>query len=221
VPRAACHAAAVAAFVVAALPCSAGSVVGRVTVLGKGGRPTQDPGDTVVWVEGAKGTLKPSRAVITMRNKEFRPRVVAIPVGGTVEFPNADPILHNAFSVSRENRFDLDLYRSPQTGAWTFRHPGIVRVYCNIHPQMAAVVVVRDNPYFVQAAADGRFVIEDVPEGRYTLKAWHPRGGETAQPLSVPAEGEVRVDLNLDASRFKGTPHKNKYGRDYGAADRY
>jgi len=146
---------------------------------------------------------------------------VAVAVGGTVEFPNSDPILHNAFSVSRENRFDLDLYRSPQTGAWTFRHPGIVRVYCNIHPQMAAVVVVRDNPYFAQAGADGSFAIEDVPAGRYTLKAWHPRVGEIGQELRVKAEGEVRADLSLDASGFKWAPHKNKYGRDYALGDRY
>jgi plastocyanin len=215
VPRAACHAAAVAAFVVAALPCSAGSVVGRVTVLGKGGRPTQDPGDTVVWVEGAKGTLKPSRAVITMRNKEFRPRVVAIPVGGTVEFPNADPILHNAFSVSRENRFDLDLYRSPQTGAWTFRHPGIVRVYCNIHPQMAAVVVVRDSPYFAQASADGSFAIEDVPAGRYALKAWHRTTVSPPAWASRPREG--RVDLAWMPHLQAGTPTGTSMARTGGA----
>lgn len=196
-------------------------MAGRVTVLDKGGRPTQDAGDTVVWVEGARGAVKPARAVITMKGKEFRPRVLVIPVGGTVEFPNQDPILHNAFSVSGENRFDLDLYRRPKTGAWTFRHPGIVRVYCNIHPQMAAVVVVRDNPYFAQASADGSFAIEDVPAGRYTLKTWHPRTGETGQALSVPAEGSVRADLSLDASGFKWAPHKNKYGRDYGAGDRY
>lgn len=204
-----------------AFPCSAGSVTGRVTVLDKGGRPAQDAGDTVVWVEGAKGPLKPTRAVVTMKGKEFRPRVVAVAVGGTVEFPNQDPILHNAFSVSGENRFDLDLYRRPKTGAWTFRHPGIVRVYCNIHPQMAAVVVVRDNPYFAQASPDGSFSIEDVPAGRYALKAWHPRAGEGGRALGVPAEGSVRVDLDLDAAGFRRAPHKNKYGRDYGGGDRY
>ncbi len=162
-----------------------------------------------------------ARAVVTMKGKEFKPRVVVVPVGGTVEFPNEDPILHNAFSVSGPNRFDLDLYRRPKTGAWTFRHPGIVRVYCNIHPQMAAVVVVRDSPYFAQAGADGSFSIEDVPAGRYALKAWHPRTGEASQALSVPAEGDVRADLGLDASSFKRAPHKNKYGRDYGTSDRY
>lgn len=204
-----------------ALPGWAGSVTGRVTVLDKGGRTAQDAGDAVVWVEGARGALKPTRAVVTMQGKEFRPRVVAIPVGSTVQFPNDDPILHNAFSVSGENRFDLDLYRRPKTGAWTFRHPGIVRVYCNIHPQMAAVVVVRDNPYFAQASPDGSFSIEEVPAGRYALKAWHPRAGEAGQALSVPAEGGVRADLGLDASGFRRAPHKNKYGRDYDAGDRY
>ncbi|HLA77435.1 MAG TPA: hypothetical protein VJU18_07645 [Vicinamibacteria bacterium] len=202
-------------------PLVAGTVTGKVTVLDKGGRLSQDAGDTVVWVEGAKGPLKPNRVVVTMKGKEFRPRVVVVPVGGTVEFPNDDPILHNAFSVSGENRFDLDLYRRPKTGARTFHHPGIVRVYCNIHPQMSAVVVVRDNPYFAQASGDGSFAIDEVPAGRYRLKAWHPRSGEVVKDLRVPAEGSLGVELTLDASAFKRVPHKNKYGKAYGEGDRY
>ena len=70
------------------------------------------------------------------------------------------------FSVSGENRFDLDLYKRPKSKSWTFQTPGVVRVYCNIHPQMSAVVLVRDNPYFTTAAADGSFTLEGVPAGR-------------------------------------------------------
>ncbi len=204
-----------------AWPGAAATLTGRVAVLDRGGRPGSDAGDTVVWLEGVKGPLIPRRTVVTMKGKEFRPRVVAIPVGGTVEFPNDDPILHNAFSVSGENRFDLELYRRPRSGAWTFRHPGIVRVYCNIHPQMSAVVVVRDNPFFAQAGSDGSFAIEEVPGGRYPLKAWHPRAGELARTVTLPAEGSLGIELALDASVFKRVPHKNKYGRSYGEADRY
>ncbi len=202
-------------------PVFSGAVTGTVTVFDKGGRPAPDARDTVVWIEGAKGPIKPSRATVTMKGKEFRPRVVVVPVGGTVEFPNDDPILHNVFSVSGENRFDLDLYRRPKTGAQTFRHPGIVRVYCNIHPQMSAVVVVRDNPYFSQAAGDGRFSIEGIPPGRYTLKAWHPRGGETSRDVLVAPEGGATVEIRLDTSGFRWLPHKNKYGKDYETGDKY
>jgi hypothetical protein len=144
--------------------------------------------------------------------------VAVVGVGSTVEFPNDDPIFHNAFSVSGDNRFDLELYKRPKTGAHVFQNPGIVRVYCNIHPQMSAIVVVRDNPYFARVSKDGSFRIEGVPAGKYTLKAFHERGGEAAAEVSVPAEGEAKADLKLDATAFKRQQHKNKFGKDYGPA---
>jgi hypothetical protein len=82
------------------------------------------------------------------------------------------------------NRFDLDLYKRPKSGRFTFQNPGVVRVYCNIHPQMSAVVVVRDSPFFAMAQADGSFAIPDVPAGRYVLKAWHERAPQEARPWS-------------------------------------
>ncbi len=94
---------------------------------------------------------------MTMRGKAFTPHVLAVPVGSTVDFPNDDPILHNVFSVSGENRFDLQLYKRPKSGSWTFQKPGVVRVYCNIHPQMSAIVLVTDSPHVAKTAADGSF----------------------------------------------------------------
>ena len=165
--------------------------------------------------------MRPTRASVVMKGKEFRPHVVAVGVGSTVEFPNDDPIFHNAFSVSGENRFDLDLYKRPRSGSWTFQRPGFVRVYCNIHPQMSAVVVVRDNPWFGRANADGTFTLDAVPAGRHVLKAWHDRGGETTTEVAVPAEGSVSAELTLDGSRFKRVQHKNKLGKDYATGDPY
>jgi plastocyanin len=192
-------------------------VSGTVSVVEKGGRPAADLSETVVYLEGAKASPKPAKVTMTMKAKAFQPRLVVVPVGGTVEFPNEDPIFHNVFSVSGENRFDLDLYKRPKSGSWTFQHPGIVRVYCNIHPQMSAIVVVRDNPYYAKASADGSFVIENVPAGKYLLKAWHERGGEAELEVAVTAEGKVGAQLALDASSFKKAPHKNKFGKDYSA----
>ena len=158
---------------------------------------------------------------MTMKGKNFIPRVVVVPVGGTVEFPNEDPIFHNVFSVSGENRFDLSLYKRPKSGSWTFQSPGLARVYCNIHPQMSAVVLVRDNPYFSKTAQDGAFAIADVPAGKYVLRAWHERGGEAARNITVTADGETQVQLTLDASGYKRLPHKNKFGKDYATDEKY
>jgi plastocyanin len=205
----------------AAVPLQAGTVTGTITLLEKGGRVAPDSSDVVVWLEGPKGRVTPSRASMVMKGKEFRPHLVAVAVGSTVEFPNDDPIFHNAFSVSGDNRFDLDLYKRPKTGAWTFQRPGVVRVYCNIHPQMSAVVVVRDNPWFVKARSNGAFTLDSVPAGRHVLKAWHERGGEAVAEVSVPAEGHVSANLTLDGSRFKRSPHKNKFGKDYAAGEPY
>ena len=203
-------------------PTLAGTVKGQVELVEKSGKKTADLTDVVVYVDGIKAKPRPSHATMTMKGKAFTPRVVVVGVGGTVDFPNEDPIFHNVFSVSGDNRFDLDFYKRPKSGQWIFQNPGIVRVYCNIHPQMSAVVVVRDSPYFAKAEADGSFVIPDVPAGRYTLKAWHERAGQEASvSVTVPATAEVGAKLVLDASSYRRVPHKKKDGKDYGGDEKY
>jgi plastocyanin len=177
--------------------------------------------DVVVYLDGVRQRPRPAQATMSMKGKAFIPRVVVVPVGGTVQFPNDDPIFHNVFSVSGENRFDLDLYKRPKSGSWTFQHPGIARVYCNIHPQMSGVVMVRDNPYFAKAAQDGSFVIEGVPAGTYVIKAWHERTQESQAEITVPAEGQAQAQLVLDGSKYKRVQHKNKFGKDYSAGEKY
>ena len=200
----------------------AGTVTGQVQLVEKGGAKASDLSDVVVFVEGVKAAKpKPATATVVMKAKSFLPHVVVIPVGGTIEFPNEDPIFHNAFSVSPENKFDLELYKRPKTGSWTFKAPGVANVYCNIHPQMSAVVVVRDNPYYAKAGKDGAFTIEGVPAGKYTLVAWHERGGDQALTITVPADGQVAANLTLDGSKYKRVQHKNKFGKDYSAGEKY
>jgi plastocyanin len=194
----------------------AGDIVGRVELTEKGGKKATDLSDVVVYIEGSKARPKAGHEVVTMKSKAFAPHVLAIGVGTTVDFPNEDPILHNVFSVSGEG-FDLGLYKRPKSGSRTFDKPGVYTLYCNIHPQMSATVVVRDNPYFATAGKDGSFRIAGLPAGEYKLVAYHERSGEGAPvPVKVAATGETTANLSLDAASYKRVAHKNKFGKDYG-----
>jgi plastocyanin len=212
-------------FVVAAaalaIPAAAGTITGRVDLVDKPGRKASDLSDVVVYLDDVKVKPKPATASVVMKGKAFRPHVVAVPMGGTVEFPNADPIFHNVFSVSGPNRFDLALYKRPKTGIQTFEHPGVVKVYCNIHPQMSAVVLVLDTPHFTKASSDGTFTVENVPAGKHRLKAWHERAGEAAVEVTVPDTGAANATLRLDATAWKKVQHKNKFGKDYSGDEKY
>lgn len=214
---------AVLAATVLAFPAAAGAgaITGKVELVDKGGRKATDLSDVVVYVDAARVKPKPATATMVMKGKAFNPHVVVVPVGGTVQFPNEDPIFHNAFSVSGDNRFDMELYKRPKVGSFTFQHPGVVKVYCNIHPQMSAVVVVRDNPLFTKAAVDGSFTIENVPAGKYVVKAWHERGGEAGSEVTVTETGTTQARFTLDGSTYKSVPHKNKFGKDYSADEKY
>jgi len=190
-------------------------------VLGRGGREARRPGPTLVYLDQMTGPLTPTEVTIRMHHKEFSPRVVVVPVGSTVNFPNLDRIHHNAFSVSGGNRFDLKLYKRPHSRSVTLRHPGVVRVYCNIHPQMSAIILVRDNPHYAWVGRDGRFALSDLPPGRYRLRVWNERGREVEREVAVSQRGEATVDLTLDASHYRRVRHKNKYGKDYRLGGKY
>jgi plastocyanin len=193
-----------------------GEVGGRITMFDKGDRPAEDVGQAVVWLEsGAPRAVEPVTAEIGTSDKEFSPHVLVVPAGSTVGFPNHDPFNHNVFSLSEENPFDLGLYGRGETRTARFARPGIVRVYCNVHAQMSAIVVVRDNPYFAQPASDGSFTLPSVPPGRYRLHLWHERAPEVTQELVVSDTGVGDLALELDARGYQFTPHLNKHGQPY------
>jgi plastocyanin len=195
---------------------SAGDIVGRVELVEKGGKKATDLSDVVVYVESSKTKAKPGKEVVTMKSKAFTPHVLAVGTGSVVEFPNEDPILHNVFSVSGEG-FDLGLYKRPKSGSRTFDKPGVYTLYCNIHPQMSATVVVRDNPYFAKASKEGAFRLEGLPAGDYKVTAFHERSGEGVPvTVKVAANGEATANLSLDAASYKRVQHKNKFGKEYG-----
>ena len=193
-----------------------GAVLSGTVKLIANGRPRADASNAVVWIEGApRNGAGGAKAQMKQEGKRFQPKVLAVARNGTVDFPNGDPIYHNVFSVSGGNRFDLGLYRSGASKSKKFEETGVVRVYCNIHPQMVGFVVVVDSDHVAVTGTDGAFRFDDVPPGSYVLKAWHEEGGEISEPVTVRAAGEAPVELRLDVSGFKPEPHKNKYGKDY------
>ena len=193
----------------------AGDVRGRLTLLDKGNRPAEDVGQAVVWLEGASAAPVPVQAEITTADKSFTPHVLVVPVGSTVSFPNHDPFNHNVFSLSEEQPFDLGLYGRGETRSVRVTRAGIIRVYCNVHAQMSALLVVRDGPYVTQPSGDGSFDLVRVPPGKYILHAWHERAPEVTRPIDVPADGLGAVTLTLDASGYRFKPHLNKFGQPY------
>ena len=202
------------ALVAAGTPMS--KVQGRLTLLDKGDRQAEDVGQAVLWLATpARVTISPVRAEINTAEKQFSPHVLVVPVGSTVTFPNHDPFNHNVFSLSEENPFDLGMYGRGETRSVDFERAGIVRIYCNVHPQMSAVVVVRDNLYYSRPSSDGSFAIPSVPPGKYVLHAWHERSPPTSRDLMVPVNGVDDLELQLDARGYKFKPHLNKFGRPY------
>ena len=194
---------------------SAAEVRGRITLLDKGNRPGEDVGQAVVWLDGSGGRAAPVQAEISTADKAFSPHVLVVPVGSTVSFPNHDPFNHNVFSLSEERPFDLGLYGRGEARSIKLEHAGIVRVYCNVHAQMSALIVVRDGPWFAQPSGDGSFALTDVSPGQYVLHAWHERASEVNRPLEVPAAGVTGIALKLDARGYRFRPHLNKFGQPY------
>lgn len=193
-----------------------GEVSGRVTILDKEDRPGDDVGQAVVWLSGRPAQPRaPVQAEIGTADKQFTPHVMVVPVGSTIAFSNHDPFNHNVFSLSEENPFDLGLYGRGEIRSVRFGRPGLVRVYCNVHAQMSALVLVRDTPWYTQPASDGSFSLGPVPAGAYTLHAWHERAPEVARPIEIAADGVAPLEIELDARGFQFRPHLNKHGQPY------
>lgn len=213
-----------------------GDVRVSVTVQGSDRR-ALPAAQAVVWVPGAAAKARPGGASrssapvaplaaplaaaprIASKGKRFDPRVTAVPAGTTVEFPNLDRIFHNVFSLSPGAKFDLGLYRNGASRAMTFDTPGLVRVYCNIHPQMAAYLLVIDGTIWAQTDAEGSAVLAHVPAGRAFVRAWDEKGGDYQGTVDVVAGRTAALAIALDGSSFKVAPHTNKYGKKYPPPD--
>ena len=192
-----------------------GTVAGEVLLL-LSDKTTVPGTEAVLWLEGAGAPGSAAgRLELAQKEKRFVPHVMAVRSGETVAFPNLDRIYHNVFSLTPGHEFDLGLYHRGTAKSQRFGGSGVVQVYCNIHAQMAANVVVVDDGPFTTSGADGRFELRGVPAGAFPLRVWHERGGEDERPVVVRAGGTTTVQVVLDASRYKPTAHKNKHGHDY------
>jgi plastocyanin len=200
------------AVLVLSLSAQAASVAGRIRFVGRA------PGvaaPTVVYAEALDGArVQPGQFKMAQKNKSFAPHVLAVPARSTISFPNEDSIFHNVFSLSRPNPFDLGLYRSGASKDQTFSAPATYRVFCNIHPQMSAVILVLPTSYITEADNSGNYRL-DLPARRYRITAWSERAQPASTELTVGNLAINVPDLSLDETKFVDAPHKNKFGQDY------
>jgi plastocyanin len=219
------------------LPASTATVRGRVQVIGAEGSSGKKRHEaiptTVIWLtpissadagtlstepQSSASSLTPPQLV--QKNKSFQPHILVVPAESEVEFPNRDPFFHNVFSLFEGKRFDLGLYEAGTSRMVRFDRPGISYIFCNIHPQMSAVVLTLTTRLYDVSNADGQLTLAGVPYGRYMLHVWSEgMRPENEQPLTR----EITIAENpssLGPIRVPGVPglgmtHKNKYGRDY------
>jgi plastocyanin len=189
-------------------------------------RKGMDYSGVAVWLEPVMAPGEPPknglRAKMEQRNKTFLPHVLAIQTGTLVDFPNFDPIFHNAFSNYNGRTFDIGLYAPGTSKSVLFGRSGIVRVFCNIHPTMSAVIVVVDTPYFAVTQKDGTFRIANVGPGEYRLHVFHERATEIAlkpldRTLKMGNDPVMLPVMQISESGYLAVPHTNKYGHEYHA----
>jgi len=198
-------------------------VKARVELL-RNGHKAKNAANSVIWLTpiGA-GVLDPPVQTtvprLEQRNKAFHPSLVVVPVGGKVEFPNHDPFFHNVFSLYEGKRFDLHLYESGAAPFVKFDRPGVSYIFCNIHPQMSAVVIALNTPYYGISGADGEITIRNVPAGRYQMQVFHASAAAAdlkayTREIRVGDSNESLGEVRLHQDDLLAN-HKNKYGLDY------
>ncbi len=202
------------------LLCHAASLKGTVRIDGRASRSAEG---VVVWLVPAQGKApapEPQVHRVVQKGKRFIPHVSVIGVASTVDWPNRDPIFHNAFSNFAGQPFDTGLYPPGGTQKIRFQREGVVRVFCNIHSSMSAVILVVPTPWFTSTGLGGGFSLGNVPPGDYILKVWNERSPEGVLRVAerrVTLTGDTALDpIAISETGFVAPPpHKNKLGQDY------
>jgi plastocyanin len=187
-----------------------------------------DASDVVVWLKPLnpaaqselQGTSDPKKFRLVQHNKSFQPHVLVVPVGTVVDFPNHDPFFHNVFSLFDGKRFDLGLYEAGASNSVRFDRLGVSFLFCNIHPEMSAVVVAVDTPYYGLSDRKGNLTIQNVPDGRYELHVWYERSlpddlKNLTRAVTISSTSRELGTVQVPENPSFTTAHKNKYGQDY------
>ena len=157
--------------------------------------------DAVVYIEemhaGSRLPTAHASLRLELNGQTLTPRILVVPAGSTVEFPNLDSLFHNVFSVSPARPFDLGRYGRGKSKRITFDKPGLVNVYCKLHPNMAAYILVVPNQAFARPDSSGRFVLPALPKGRYFVNVWHPDFPATRREVTVPASEKSELVVTL------------------------
>jgi plastocyanin len=200
------------------------TIKGKITLTGKQSDKAKLE-DVFVYYQQEKNSFMPKSTPfpeplnIKMKNKAYVPRVSVVPAGTEIKIENADSILHNAFSPSRPNQFDLGLYKKNAGKIQVLSHPGVVKLFCNVHYHMVAYVLVLDTPYFTRVQKDGSFEIngiqlkKDVNLNKGKLYLWHERAKRTVRKIILPLSDEL--ELNLSITKRRIPEHNNKSGKRY------
>ncbi len=162
----------------------------------------------------------PQNYTLTQKDKQFIPHILVVPTGSSVDFPNLDPFYHNVFSQFNGKRFDLGLYEAHTHRAVRFDRDGVSYIFCNIHPEMGAVVIALSTPYFAISKADGNVTIPGVPPGSYRLNVWAEnvavdRLNALSRVVDISPSSNALGSFELQASGDIMTHHQNKFGESY------
>jgi plastocyanin len=171
-------------------------------------------------VNAAPPPAAPVHVTMLQKGKTFTPHILPAAVGTMVDFPNSDPVFHNVFSSYDGQIFDLGLYPPGTSRSLRLTRAGVLRVFCNIHPAMSAIILALNTPYFTKTAKDGSWALT-LPPGTYSLSVFHERATDRelaglVHRIVVPGEGLRLQPITISEASYLVVPHKNKYGRDYG-----
>ena len=202
-----------------ATAANAAEVRGEISLIEKGkpaGR--EEYRDLVVFFvpqEGAPAAPLAEPVEMRMESKSFLPRVLPITKGSEVRFPNFDPILHNAFSTSANNSFDLGFYSGGESKSADFDNPGLVRVYCNVHHSMVGYILVLNTSHYSGAGNNGGFSLRDLPALKGELYIWHPRAKSVKRAIDLTEQQTHSLRFDMALTKRRVPQHLNKNGKSY------